>query len=70
MIHERNNDLSVFKVSLETVSAIKFGQVLLEPNVTKVLIFRNFMGLAAQLRSIQLPITSITNYANPRADGL
>ena len=30
-IHERNNDLSAFNVSLEKLSAIKFSQVLLEP---------------------------------------
>jgi hypothetical protein len=69
MIHERNNDLSVFNVSLEKLSAIKISQLLLEPNVTKVLILRISMDLAANLKSIQLSITLITGYANPRADG-
>jgi len=69
IIRKRNIDLSVFNVSLQKLSAIKFSQVLLEPNVTKVLTLRNSVGLAAHLRSIQLLITSITSYANPRADG-
>jgi hypothetical protein len=69
MIHERNSSLGVFNVSLEKLSAIKFSQVLLEPNVSKVVILRNSLGLAAQLRYIQLLITPITRNANPRADG-
>lgn len=51
--------MSVFNVSLEKLSAIKFAQVLLVPNVTKVLILRNSMVLTAHLRSIQLLITPI-----------
>ena len=70
MIHDRNNDLSAFNVSLEKLSAIESSQVFLEPNVTKVLILRNSKALAAQLRSIQLLITSITSYASARADGV
>jgi len=69
MIRERNNDQSVFNVSLEALSEIKFRQVLLEPNVTKLSILRNSLSFAAKLRSIQLPITSVTTYASPTADG-
>lgn len=51
------------------MSAIKFSQVVSEPNVTKVFIFRNSLSFAAKIRSIQLLIKSAASYASPRADG-
>jgi hypothetical protein len=35
MMYERNNDLCAFNVSLQTLSAMKFKQVLTDPNITK-----------------------------------
>jgi hypothetical protein len=52
MNHERNNDLSVFNFSLETLSDIIFSQVLLESNVAKVFILRNSLSYAEKLRSM------------------